>query len=163
EMTAPIASATSIRKHLFAGEPIKQAMPQVSEHILTSYIDTFGTLHNWEAYFPFIHYRILSMSTEEITQIYTIEEGIEHRLKETAKQATSFSHWMKLMKTKRYTWSRLQRMFTFILNHVTKQDVEPFLGGKPIPYIHLLGMTERGRAYLHQQKKNMNVPIQTSF
>ena len=163
EMTAPIASATSIRKHLFTGEPIEQAMPPGSEHILRSYLETFEKWHEWEAYFPYVHYRVLSMSTKELAQIYTIEEGIEHRLKETAQHATSFSHWMKLIKTKRYTWSRLQRMFTFILNHVTKQDVAPFLEDRPIPYIHLLGMTERGRTYLHEKKATIEIPIRTSF
>lgn len=167
EITTPIASATSIRKHLLTEQSssvsIQQSMPQTSEMLLHSYKDTFGTWHDWETYFPLIHYRVLSMSVKQLAAIYTIDEGIEHRIKETASKAHSFAHWLDLIKTKRYTRSRLQRMFVFILGHVTKTDVAFFLQNRPIPYIHLLGMTENGRAYLHSVKKKIDVPVTTSF
>lgn len=166
-LTTPIASATSIRKQLLQeeadDESIHQSVPKITERLLRHYQHTFGRWHEWEAYFPYIQYRVLSMSLEQLAAIYTVEEGIEHRIKETALSATSFDQWMKLMKTKRYTWSRLQRMFVFILVHVTKQDVHEFTEEQPIPYVHLVGMTEQGRTYLRSVKKDLGVPIITSF
>lgn len=167
EMTTPIASATSIRKRLLTNNSqahsINRSMPVKSEQLLKKYKQAYGKWHEWEAYFPYVHYRVLSMSTRELSRIYTIEEGIEHRIKTTAFEATSFTHWMQLIKTKRYTWSRLQRMFVFIITHVTKEEVTSFLQEKPIPYVHLLGMTENGKKYLNTVKHDMEVPIHTSF
>ncbi len=167
EITTPIASATSIRRQLLKEQTddniVHQSIPETTETLLQAYKDTFGRWHDWEAYFPYIQYRVLSMSLKQLEEIYTIEEGIEHRLKETALQATSFAHWMRLIKTKRYTWSRIQRMFVFILVHVTKQEVNPLVNDQPIPYVHLVGMTENGRTYLRSIKKDLDVPITTSF
>src|SRR5699024_2331601 len=65
KITSPIASATSIRKQLLtedSGEAsIKESMPIESEEALLTYKKKFGKWHEWEAYFPYIHYRVLSM------------------------------------------------------------------------------------------------------
>lgn len=167
KVTSPIASATSIRKQLLSKvsseDTMKESMPRESEEVLLAYKKKFGKWHEWEAYFPYVHYRVLSMSTEELSHIYTVDEGIEYRIKEMALKANSFAHWMQLIKTKRYTWSRLQRMFVFILTHVTKTEVASLIHDKPIPYVHLLGMTENGKRYLNKAKHDMQVPIHTSF
>src|SRR5699024_193427 len=84
-------------------------------------------------------------------------------LKHTYEQAFTFQHWMELMKTKRYTQTRLQRMFVHLLTNTTKNEIEMFLRQPTVPYIRLLGLSKTGRSYLNRQKKQLDIPIYTNL
>src|SRR5690625_5230768 len=128
-------------------------MPPETIHQLREYAQTACTWHNWEKYFPLIHYLITIQSSEELSLYQGVDEGLEHRLKQTAKDAVSFKQWMTLLKTKRYTWTRLQRMFVHILTQTKKADIEMVETLTRVPYVRILGMTKTGRAYLNAYKK----------
>ncbi|KGA97032.1 hypothetical protein AJ85_13685 [Alkalihalobacillus alcalophilus ATCC 27647 = CGMCC 1.3604] len=157
-----IASATSIRKALFEHESfdqIRTVLPQTSYEQLLTYGKEFHVFHDWEAYFPLLQYQVLSSSVAKLEQIYECEEGLEYRLKETIKRASSFKEWMHLLKTKRYTWSRLQRLATHVLTQTTKTEMSQLLKDGPLPYIRLLGMSQKGQAYLSSIKKDLDTPL----
>lgn len=63
---------------------------------------------------------------------------------------------MEKIKSKRYTWTRLQRMITHIYTGFTKEQLQSF---KAPSFIRLLGMSPMGQAYLGQQKKNIELPL----
>ncbi|HLR66044.1 nucleotidyltransferase [Virgibacillus alimentarius] len=162
-ITSEIASATSIRKQLFQENDISPetsaAIPDETITQLKNYKNKAALWHTWENYFPLVHYRVLTMSLEELAQIHGVEEGLEYRIKKTAKTATSFINWMKQIKTKRYTWTRLQRIFAHLLTNTKKADIQSVVSSNSVPYVRVLGLTKNGQAYLHTIKKNMNVPI----
>lgn len=166
-ITNSIASATSIRKKLLAtdhlSENVKTTLPTESITQLTQYKSTASLWHSWEAYFPFIHYRVMTMSIDELAHIHGVDEGLEYRIKETAKDVTSFHQWMNKIKTKRYTWTRLQRIFVHILTNTKKNELVTFEKNESVPYIRLLGFSNTGRTYLNQYKKKLNVPLFTQF
>jgi predicted nucleotidyltransferase len=155
-----IASATSIRKELKKREgnvlSVNSFIPQATMDEMKVYQDTYGILHDWERYFHLLKYKILSSSNEQLSRIYEIEEGIENRFKVAARSALSFQEFMKTVKTKRYTWTRLQRMALHILTNTTKKDMDSCLQPK---YIRLLGMTSAGRQYLNLHKKELSLPL----
>src|SRR5690625_7135513 len=95
----------------------------------------------------------MTISVHELSLIEGVDEGIEGSIKQTAKQATSFKQWMGEMKTKRYTWTRLQRMFIHILTNTKKADMKQVLSTNEVPYIRILGLTNTGQAYVKEQKK----------
>ena len=64
---------------------------------------------------------------------------------------------MNELKTKRYTWTRLQRILTHILTHTKKKEM--LLTADKVSYLRLLGMTELGRTYLNRLKKDCPIPI----
>jgi predicted nucleotidyltransferase len=156
-----IASATAIRKSLFENEldigGIEGYVPATTSSLIKEYLHQFKYVHNWEMYWQLLKYRIISASTEEINHIYEIEEGIEHRLKEAAIHSQNFHEFMAAIKTKRYTWTRLQRMCVHILTNTTKIEMSPL--GKQPSYIRLLGMSLAGREYLRIVKKKLPIPL----
>ncbi|MCT2538074.1 nucleotidyltransferase [Aquibacillus koreensis] len=162
-----IASATSIRKELLAyGKLTSKAvstLPDMTQKALDQYLLSNGIWHEWEKYFPLLQYRVLTMSHEELRTIHGVNEGIEHRLKRTASQVDSFKNWMETLKTKRYTWTRLQRVFVHILTNTKKDLIQSLLHADEAPYVRLLGMTQKGRAYLKEKKKQIEQPIITGF
>ncbi|MGM8364237.1 nucleotidyltransferase [Virgibacillus sp. W0181] len=162
-INSSIASATSIRRNLFKQNSmtshVKQSLPEVSVQQLENYKSFTTMWHSWEAYFPLLHYRVMTMPTEEMKQIHGMNEGLEHRIKRTAKQASSFREWMNLVKTKRYTWTRLQRIFVHLLTNTKQTDIEQIHQNASVSYVRLLGITKTGQAYLNKRKKEMDVPI----
>ncbi|WP_182199057.1 nucleotidyltransferase [Paraliobacillus salinarum] len=165
-ITTPLASATSIRNALFSSEEMsetmKETISQNSLNHLIHYKQKAGTWHTWDEYFSLLQYRVLTMSKEELKNIQGVDEGIENRIIRTAKEATTFSEWMQELKTKRYTQTRLQRIFTHILTHTTKQSIKK-MQQMPVPYIRLLGLSEQGKLYLNSTKKDRTVPLLTQF
>lgn len=159
--SATIASATSLRKALFSGradlDEIKQYIPAPTAAALSEYIEKFGRLHQWESYWPLLKYRLLQSSPTEIRMVYEAEEGLENRLFEAARKSVSFQEFMENVKTKRYTWTRIQRLCTHVLVNAKKEDMAAENQGAG--YLRLLGMTENGRRYLNKNKGSFSLPL----
>ncbi|MEW9050357.1 MAG: nucleotidyltransferase [Neobacillus sp.] len=159
--TETIASATSIRKALFSSEKdssiIQQYVPAATNQLLTEYIHRYGTFHEWENYWRYLQFRILQSTPDELKEIYEVEEGIEHRIISATLQASSFKEFMEKVKTKRYTWTRLQRICVHILTNTKK--VEMKMGSERATYIRLLGMSSKGKEYLNKNKAELDLPL----
>ena len=79
-----------------------------------------------------------------------MKEGLENRLITAAQTSATFLEFMQKVKTKRYTWTRLQRLLTYLLMNITNDDIPHTL--KPT-YIRVLGFTQKGREYMQSLKK----------
>ncbi|MGV3466828.1 MAG: nucleotidyltransferase [Heyndrickxia sp.] len=158
--SSTIASATAIRKAIFDENDtskIQQFVPTATFNEFSNYKQDFGILHNWERYWPYLQYKLLTSSHEEIAQCYEVEEGIEYRLIREAEKSVSFQDFMEKVKTKRYTWTRIQRMCVHILTNTKKAEMK---NEHLYPeYIRLLGMSANGRIYLNEMKKSISLPI----
>ncbi|MFC7784481.1 MULTISPECIES: nucleotidyltransferase [unclassified Rossellomorea] len=155
-----IASATSIRKNIFSSEgdiKIDSYLPPTSVDQLSQYQLEYGGFHRWENYWTFLQYKLLSSCKEELKEIYEIEEGIENRMIEFVKSSASFEEFMMKLKTKRYTWTRLQRMLLHVLTNTNKEEMRSRHNSPR--HIRLLGMNKTGREFIHYQKKAMPLPL----
>lgn len=166
-ITSTIASATSIRKEIVEGnkltENVQHALPASTIQQLSDYYAKATLWHTWEQYFPLLHYRVMTMGTAYLREIHGVDEGLEHRIQKTAKHATSIQNWIEAIKTKRYTWTRIQRIFVHILTNTTKQAIQRITDTHHIPYVRLLGMTKTGQFYLNSVKNQMDVPLVSSL
>ncbi|MEH7382409.1 nucleotidyltransferase [Bacillus sp. JJ1533] len=158
-----IASATSIRKSLFSAEKkideIKNFLPDSTAEWLSFYYEENRLFHRWEDYFTLLKYKLLTSTSSELANIYEAEEGIENRLLTYISEAISFQDFMEKIKTKRYTWTRLQRLCVHILTNTTKEQLKPINENPIATYIRLLGMSQKGQRYLNNIKKDVQLPI----
>ncbi|WP_431799515.1 nucleotidyltransferase [Halobacillus andaensis] len=165
DLSGRMASATSIRKALKKQNKltshISEALPETTIDELHAYYNQSNLWHDWEDYFNFLHYTIMTTPAKDLQAIHGMDEGLEHRFKQKIKSSTSFQEFMQRVKTKRYTWTRLQRLCTHILVGLTKEEATAYLAKDKVPYIRVLGMTETGRQYLNVHKKRFNVPLIT--
>lgn len=156
-----IASATSIRKSLFSdnGEinNVEQFVPNTTYRMLQEFYGEFDQFHQWENYWTLLKYRLIQTSPMELRTIYEMEEGLENRLISTAFDSYSFHEFMTKLKTKRYTWTRLQRACVHILTNTKKEVMQSRM--KDATYLRLLGMSEKGRQYLNERKASIQLPI----
>lgn len=159
--TTHIASATSIRKSIFSNDgqlnELSSYVPNTTYTELVDYKREFGQFLQWEDYWPLLQYRLLTTDKSELARIYEVEEGIENRILQMVDKANSFSEFMTLLKTKRYTWTRLQRLCVHILTNTNKEQMRAL--SDRASYLRLLGMTAFGRQYLNKWKKQSNLPI----
>lgn len=161
----PIASATSIRKAIAETDlqQIEHVVPKQTFNLLATYKRNYLTLHTWEHYFDLLQYKVLSTNREQLREIYECEEGLEYRVYETIKKASSFAEWMQEFKTKRYTWTRLQRLATHILTNTSKVEMEEACALVKPSYIRLLGMTRNGQTFIKKTKQHRETPLITKF
>ncbi|MBI0578378.1 nucleotidyltransferase [Neobacillus cucumis] len=155
-----IASATSIRKALFSTDErtfnIDQYVPDPTTELLREYYNHYGGFQQWENYWSYLQFRLIQCTPEELRNIYEVEEGIENRLKAAALTAGSFQEFMEKIKTKRYTWTRLQRICVHILTNAGKEEMSKPEGAN---YLRLLGMTQKGKTYLNKVKSELKLPL----
>lgn len=147
------SSATSIRYALQNNSDIKGQVPEYTERFLNQ------KLHFIDDYFNLLKYNIL-MHSDSLKDIQTVDEGIENRILKYIIESRSLNELILKIKTKRYTYNKLNRMFTHILTNFTKEEAKKF---KDIEYIRILGFNNKGRLFLKEIKENINVPIVTKF
>jgi len=117
-------------------------------------------LQTWDDFWPYLQYQLLTASVTQTHQIDQMAEGLEYRMKETVQAATSFEDLMTRAKSKRYTYTRLQRVATAALLQLTAAEVQT---AQTHNYVRVLGCSPAGQAYLHQVKKHLSLPLYTKI
>ena len=151
ELNDGMTSASSIRYALYNKENIENYIPEETEECLDKPVFN-------EDYFSLLKYKIL---TEDDLSIYqTVDEGIENRLKKYIVSSKTLDEFLLKIKTKRYTYNKLNRMFNHIICNFTKEEAERL---NEIEYIRILGFSYKGQDYLNKNKKEIELPIITRF
>ncbi|MGK0551365.1 nucleotidyltransferase [Enterococcus faecalis] len=153
QISGSIASATAIRQALFANQ-IAAVLPTVPPSTVEQLQNS--QLISWQNYWPLLQYKLLSTSAAALRENYQISEGLEYRLKKAAGQAKNFSGFINAVKSKRYTWARLQRLAVYLLVNVTYEEVTSVWTNS---YLHLLGFTKQGKQYLNAKKQQLRLPL----
>lgn len=159
-----IASATSIRQALFSTDKpdwdkIKPYLPPFSLEILQREAERGKGPISWDHFSGYLLYSLLSHSNSQLKDIYEIEEGIEYRITEKAKTAAELTEMIEQIKTKRYTWNRIQRMLVHILHQFTKLDAQQLRLENGAAYLRLLGYSKQGQELLNEAKKELQIPL----
>ncbi len=144
-----VQSASAIRNIILHGQnnaELKQWMPKKELSALTKQ----QAYPNWNLLFPFLKYRLESSSIQELQRIYQMSEGLEYKMKQEIHLTHSFTEFLRRIKSKRYTYSRLRRLALYTLLNVTQEDM---LNSFNQESLLLLGYSKIGRRYLKKIRK----------
>ena len=152
------SSATYIRKILLDCNEkkedklnkIKNLVPEFSYKILE---ENFGVFSCLSDFYDLIKYNIIK-NYSELKNIQDLEVGLENRLYKYSLENLSFEDFFDEVLTKRITISRLQRILLHSLFGLTKTITEKIKN--KVPFVKILGFSERGREYLNYLKKAEN-------
>ena len=147
-----ISSASAVREALKNKQDIKHTVPDITYQYLQ------GDLFFTEDYFKFLKYKILTEPDLEIYQ--SVDEGLDKKVKKHIVKATSFDDLVHKLKSKRYTYNRINRMLIHILCSFTKEERKNMQKNE---YIRILGFTTKGKDYLNKVKKDCPLPIISKF
>ena len=152
EITDTISSATAIRNSLINNIDITNTVPR----------ETLDTIINYDIknkYFELLKYKILS-DINNLNNYLDVDEGLDNLIRKNITKVNSFDELVESIKTKRYTYNRLNRMFIHILLNIKKDNVKKL---KEIDYIRILGFTNIGKKYIKVLRKEINIPIITNY
>lgn len=141
-----LLSASEIRERLEKKENIEK------------YIDfDKNLLYKNTDYFLFLKYQIIN-NMNSLDKFQTVDEGIEGKINKVIFDVNSIDEIVTSLKTKRYTYNKINRMLVHILTNLTKEEAK-----LDIDYIRVLGFNNKGRNYLKKLKKETSIPIITSY
>ena len=147
DINKTITSATSIRKNINNYELIKEVMPKD----VIKYIKKI----DYDKFFQILKYEIIS--NDSLEEYIGVDEGIENKLKKIIFEVSNVNELILKVKSKRYSYNRLQRMILHIVCKNKKKD-----NNLKINYIRVLGLSNNGKKIL-KESKNINIPIITKF
>lgn len=140
------ASASLLRRKIRAGEDISAYAPPLPE-APTADLTRLETA---------ILAKLRTLSKAELVKVPNVLSGLENRIYRAARVSGSLAELALLTKTKRYTMARIRRILLSAFLGIQKSDLKD-----PPPYVHILGMNERGKEILSAAK--CALPMDTSL
>ena len=104
-----------------------------------------------------ILYKLSSMTENELRNIPDVHEGFENRIIKAVQNTNNFNELCEKLKTKRYTMSRIRRIICRAILGIDNSVKEI-----SVPYIRVLGFTEKGSKLLKEIKENGTLPLITN-
>lgn len=159
-----IVSSSAIRNIISKNqnlEILKNLMPENSYNIFMENFKSGHIVPDISGFEKEIIYSLRQMSTQDISKLADVKEGLEYKIKDAANSCNNLDTFFDIVKSKRFTHTRLQRILLYSLLNITKEDM--LLSKKITPYIHVLGLNSNGRNLLSQiSKANPELNIITS-
>ena len=135
-------STGNLSSQLQATIPLSIAsdMTQVTEN---------GNYVNYNRYYDMVHSLSRRTTPKELEKLGDFSEGIEHLWSKAAQQ-TSWTTATEEIKSKRYTYARLQRMGAYLTLGIKKDVLQNAIEEGP-QYARLLAFNNRGRQWLRNE------------
>lgn len=106
---------------------------------------------------------ILSRDVSHLKNTPYVSEGLEHKIRDALKTATTVDECVNLIISKRTPQTRVRRILCNRLLELDKQTLDVFQSESFIPYLRVLGFTEKGKAILKKIKDQDHLPILTNL
>ena len=155
EISDTMSSATAIRQALNnSNDGWQQAVPASVRQALLDNAPGYDAALLWQL----LRYKLRLMSVDAIADACQCSEGLENLLKDAA-ACPSFAEALQLCTSKRYTTSRIRRLFMQLLLDVPRwrwEDNAP-------AYLRVLAFNDTGRQLLKQMKATASLPIITGL
>lgn len=159
ELIESFSSATAIRKQYLSGnlQAIKKNVPQVVWDIIRqeSFKDITPNLKVLEL--TLIN-KFRALTRDHIKKYYGFTEGLDLRFSKYAMTARTLDELLLSVKSKRFTYTRLQRLLLFFLFELTVNEVNQAQEFGP-QYVRVLGFDSKGRELLSKMKERTLIPI----
>ena len=131
-------------------------MPESCGEIL---IKELKSIPDIDDYSPALHYILRTKSAEEISEYADITEGLEKTELLTIWDRKPISEIINIIKTKRYTYTKLQRAILHIILNIKKSDQNINDG---VQYIRVLGFRKEKEHLLTELSQKSSVPVITN-
>lgn len=149
EIVDGFASATAIRKIAITNDvwSLRQAMPKSSFDIMYDCLRSGKTVSSLAKFEREIIYNLRRMTISQIADLPDVSEGLEYSIKNAANSCNTIDELINIVKSKRYTVTRLKRILLYCLLGITKKDMQNSRKATA-PYIRVLGFNEKGKELL---------------
>ena len=145
DYSSEFASATAIRNLVYSNrlKDVKSYIPPASFTILSEELKYGHFVKDLSKFENIIIYNLRNMSLEQIANMPDVSEGLEHLIKKAANSCNTISELINIIRSKRYTETRIRRILLYSLLQITKKDMA--IAKKTSPYIRVLGANQHGK------------------
>jgi predicted nucleotidyltransferase len=160
-ITGNIASATAIRKVILSNnlDQLYHIMPKKSVELLVESLEIGNGPVLFDDFSSILQYLLRTLSPRDLRQFMEIEEGMENRILRASATHFLITELSSAVKTKRYTFTRIQRALLHILLQIKTDTFWKFhLNGGP-QYIRILGFRKQSQPLLARLKKESSLPV----
>ena len=157
------ASATAIRKMLMTKQlnDISKVMPRNSYLILGEELKNGHYVVDLSRFEKEIIYTLRKISTADIAKLPDVSEGLENSIKNAADSCNTLEELINIVKTKRFTQTRIQRILLYALLGIDKKQME--ISKRITPYARVLGFNNKGKELISEMMNiNPKLNIVTS-
>lgn len=158
---SPIASATGIRYALKNSKKdiLYKTMPKTSADLFLGVINEGLAPVYYNDFSPEIQYLLRTLNIDDLRSFMEMEEGLEHRIKNYARNHYQIEDLLREVKTKRYTMTKIQRTLLYTLLQIRKEEFWEFHNNGGPQYIRILGFRKSATHILKALKQNSKLPI----
>ena len=157
------ASATAIRKMIATRQfdDIRKVIPRTSYILLAQELKKGHYVLDLSNFQKEILYILRKMTVQEIKELPDVTEGLENAIKNAADSCNNIIDLVNMIKSKRYTQTRIQRILVYALLGINKKMMEA--SKKTVPYTRILGYTEKGKRLISEiMQRNPKLNLVTS-
>ena len=156
-----IASASYIRQLIEDDEDISEFVPKDTADAIAEYEEKelLSYFDNLER--PMI-YKLRNVTLQDIADTPDVAQGLENRIFEAGRMATTIDEFLEMVKTKRYPMARIRRILLNLFLNIKNVDLQV-----PPPFGRVLALNERGAEILAAAKEatetKLRIPFGTGF
>ena len=149
EIKSNIINASLIRELYYEDKDISPYVPKSTLKYLKKGISI-------DKAYNYLVYNIISHK-DTLHEYLTVDEGIENRLLKVLPQSHNWHELIMNIKTKRYTYNKINRMLIHLLLGIKKTDNNQEV------YLRILGFNQKGRSHLQSIKAKLEYPVYTTY
>ncbi|WP_129722012.1 nucleotidyltransferase [Xylanivirga thermophila] len=157
-----ISSATAIRNEIYKSglsNMVENTLPYSSLIILENAIISGKGPLKAEAFDSLILGLLRRTPADEMANWMDVEEGLQNRIKKCSILARDLKDFLQKSKTKRYTYTRLQRILTNGILNITSEKIEKFGKTGGPQYIRILGFNKKATPLIRQIQNCSSIPV----
>lgn len=161
EFHSSYASAGAIRRFIFRhglDTTLSSVIPPASMRIMAAAAaEGRGPIES-RFFYDMIMYRLRIMSRPALAALPESGEGLDNKLAAARFATGSVPVLLRIMKSKRYPYTRLQRLLAYVLLGLTQRQLSWADAYGP-QYIRVLAFNEQGRMLLKRMRQTATLPV----
>ncbi len=157
EKVSEVPSATALRKAILEDRKLS-GLPEFSLEILEREMNTGRGPIFMRDLFEFMRFKILMLSREGLEELYGFNEGIAKRMVDALDGSNDMNEFLKRVKTKRFTFTRIKRRTLYAIFDVKRDFVMQSNEFGP-QYLRVLGFTKKGKQILRVISDHSSIPL----
>ncbi len=148
---SPYSSASALRRCILE----QRELSILSRHIPKECEDLFGKALDSpveaQDFSLLVHMRLLQENAATLPEYLDVSQDLANRIQNLKNQYQSFPQFVRLLKTRELTYTRIQRALLHILLGIKKTP--------PISYIRILGVRKESRQLLSSLQEHCRLPM----
>lgn len=162
---ASISSATAIRKNLREEKSLSHLKNQIPEPVynilLEEYLKSYPVFE--EDYSLLLQYKLMQETSDSLAAYTDITPDLAHRITDINIQGKTFSELTKLVKTRQWTLTRINRGLIHVLLNLYSNNLDTYKAAGYTQYARLLGFKRTSSHLIREIVKNEKIPVITKM